>query len=180
MIRRAVILVFVALAFPAVASASTPKQYVLKHPKREHCKAHYIQKVEHGKRWCVRVTPTGMSLAVTSLTGSETIVQGLLWWGGTEKTGKPLANQTIRYTITDETTGKPIGLFTGRSNAFCGVVTAQTGTTDTFTGGPVSTYPRCTFAAPVTAPSADTLSVVGSFVGKSTYAPSRSKQEAFG
>lgn len=39
----------VALAFPTAASASTAKQYVLKHPKHERCKAHYTRKVEHIK-----------------------------------------------------------------------------------------------------------------------------------
>jgi len=35
-----------ALAFPIAALAGTAKQYVLKHPTREHCKAHYTRKVE--------------------------------------------------------------------------------------------------------------------------------------
>lgn len=50
--RRAILsasLVLAALAFPVGASASV-KQYVLKHPKREHCKAHYVKKVERVKK----------------------------------------------------------------------------------------------------------------------------------
>jgi hypothetical protein len=42
-------LVLAALAFPDGASASV-KQYVLKHPKREHCNAHYVKKVERVKK----------------------------------------------------------------------------------------------------------------------------------
>lgn len=55
-------LALIALAFPSAASASTVRKYVLKHPKREHCKAHYVKKVErvkvreHGKLVKVKET----------------------------------------------------------------------------------------------------------------------------
>ena len=57
-----VMLVLAALALSAVASASTVKQYVLKHPRREHCRTHYVKKVElvkkreHGKLVKVKET----------------------------------------------------------------------------------------------------------------------------
>lgn len=62
------------LAVPALAQAAT-KQYVLPHPKHEHCRAHYVKKVEtakereHGRTVkvhetvCVHVTPKAPSPA---------------------------------------------------------------------------------------------------------------------
>lgn len=44
-----VLAVLVTLLTPAVAQATT-KQYVLKHPKHEHCRAHYTRKVERVKK----------------------------------------------------------------------------------------------------------------------------------
>jgi hypothetical protein len=57
-------LAVVALALPASAAASHPR-YRLDHPRREHCRAHYVRKVEHVKRhgrkvretFCVYVPP---------------------------------------------------------------------------------------------------------------------------
>jgi hypothetical protein len=40
----------VMVAFFALVGAASAKQYVLKHPKREHCKAHYIKKTETTKK----------------------------------------------------------------------------------------------------------------------------------
>ncbi len=40
----------VALIVPSGAQAAPVKQYVLKHPKHEHCRAHYVRKVEYVKR----------------------------------------------------------------------------------------------------------------------------------
>jgi len=45
--RIALIAIALSLASSGIAQA---KQYVLKHPKREHCKAHYVRKVEHVKK----------------------------------------------------------------------------------------------------------------------------------
>jgi hypothetical protein len=68
------ITIAVSLAFAGSAQA---KQYVLKHPKREHCKAHYVRKVEHVKKRehgqlvkvketvCVYVTPKTSAKAKT-------------------------------------------------------------------------------------------------------------------
>jgi hypothetical protein len=56
-----VLAVLATLLVPAVAQATT-KQYVLPHPKREHCRAHYVKKVErvkvreHGRTVKVRET----------------------------------------------------------------------------------------------------------------------------
>jgi hypothetical protein len=53
----AALAVLVVLALPATASA----QYLLKHPKHEHCRAHYIKRVEKVRHrretFCVHVTP---------------------------------------------------------------------------------------------------------------------------
>jgi hypothetical protein len=49
--RRALILaVLVSLMAPTGAQAKPAKQYVLKHPKHEHCRANYVRKVEKVKR----------------------------------------------------------------------------------------------------------------------------------
>ena len=51
----------IAMAVPAVAQAA-PKSYLLAHPKREHCRAHYVKKLErvkkreHGKTTYVKET----------------------------------------------------------------------------------------------------------------------------
>jgi len=45
--RLALTALLAALAFATTASA---KQYILKHPKHEHCRAHYVRKVEKVKR----------------------------------------------------------------------------------------------------------------------------------
>jgi hypothetical protein len=42
----AILAALVTLVLPAVAGATPAKQYVLKHPRHEHCKAHYVKKVE--------------------------------------------------------------------------------------------------------------------------------------
>ena len=45
--RRAFALGTILLGLVAAVAAATPKhQYVLKHPKREHCKAHYMKKMK--------------------------------------------------------------------------------------------------------------------------------------
>lgn len=58
--------VLVSLAAPVSVLATTSnKPYQLKHPKHEHCRAHYVKRLEahrvHGKRvkqtWCVYVAP---------------------------------------------------------------------------------------------------------------------------
>jgi hypothetical protein len=58
----AALVVLVALAVPAGASA---QHYVLRHPKREHCRAHYVKKVETVKHRretvCVHVAPKPQS-----------------------------------------------------------------------------------------------------------------------
>lgn len=54
--------VAVSLAFAGTAQATPVKQYVLKHPKHEHCRAHYtrkvetVQKREHGRTVKVKET----------------------------------------------------------------------------------------------------------------------------
>jgi hypothetical protein len=100
-------------------------------------------------------------------------------FSGSEATGKPLANQTLHYTITDETTAQHVGSFTSPSNEGCGLVIAQSGGSETFSGRTVVPYPPCTVATPFTVPAAHLLSVVASFAGNSTYAPAASKSESF-
>jgi hypothetical protein len=177
-------LVLAALALPAVASASA-KQYVLKHPKREHCKAHYVKKVEHGKTWCVYKALTPTSTEVTaSIQGGlgqplYLAVSGTIWpgkyGGGTQLVGLP-----ISYTIKDATTGQTVGTFMGLSNLYatCTVVYTVERGVWTFTGQAVPPYSACAVST-VTMPAADVPAFTGSFAGNSTYAPSVSAQQAF-
>jgi hypothetical protein len=59
------LLAVLSAAIATSAAAAPTKQYLLKHPKRERCRAHYVRKARtvkiHGKHvrevWCVRVTP---------------------------------------------------------------------------------------------------------------------------
>jgi len=74
-----VLAVLATLLVPAVAQATT-KQYVLKHPKHEHCKAHYVKKNEKIKKreygrtvkvreiFCVYVAPKAPAKATTPVT----------------------------------------------------------------------------------------------------------------
>jgi hypothetical protein len=68
--KRLVIAVSVVLAAAATPAQATTKQYVLKHPKHEHCRAHYIKRTETVKKrehdrtvkvretLCIYVAPT--------------------------------------------------------------------------------------------------------------------------
>jgi hypothetical protein len=192
-------LVLAVLAFPAVASA-TVKQYVLRHPKREHCKAHYVRTVKHakvhGKRvqqvWCV-YTPPKPVLAPTETSVSASGVSStppgpaeepahFTVSGGISAGNMALVGLPIIYTITDATTGQTVGSFTGLSNSYasCAVVLHENeqGTTVTYIGEAVTPYAGCALA-PVSMPAADTPLFAGSFAGNSTYAPSVSKQVLF-
>jgi hypothetical protein len=194
--RRVVILTLAALALPAVASASTEKQYILRHPKHEHCKAHYVKKVERVKRKanrktvkvtetvCVYVKPSGpkpaptLTPTVTTVyafsedNGFHVYVRGTVSAGGMGLVGVP-----ITYTIRDFTTGQPAGSFTGPSDTHeaCSIVytTQGVGGVQTFTGE--SLYPDfvgCPLAAPISIPPLHLVELIGSFAGRSTYAPS--------
>jgi hypothetical protein len=55
--RYAIGALLIALAVSAVARAAT-KQYVLPHPSREHCRAHYIKKAETVKKRARNKTTT--------------------------------------------------------------------------------------------------------------------------
>jgi hypothetical protein len=69
--------VLATLLVPGVAAAKPVKQYVLRHPKREHCKAHYVKKAETVKKrehdrtvkvhetLCVYVAPKAPAKATT-------------------------------------------------------------------------------------------------------------------
>jgi hypothetical protein len=96
--QRAALIALVAAAvtaLPAVASASYVKQYILDHPKREHCKVRYVKKVErvtvHGRKVkdtvCIHVppkavVPTAAPPAPTpgqGPTSAEAVIYGLIF-----------------------------------------------------------------------------------------------------
>jgi hypothetical protein len=177
--RKALFLALVALAFPAGALASVGKQYVLRHPKRERCKAHYVKRVEHGKTWCVRLTPTYLAIDASAgapevnVMGVEVNVMGFLYTGTRNHEGARLLGQPIRFTITDATTGQPLGSFAGVSFAACTLrrtVNAQD-TIQTLAAEAIAPYPACALPAPVSLPAADEYGFTGAFAGSSTYAP---------
>lgn len=193
-----------ALAFPTVASAAPARSYVLKHPKREHCRAHYVRTVKHakvdGKRvqqvWCVYSPPKPVSPTLapteTSVSASETTLSPGLnpaerytyftVSGGISAGNMQLVGLPITYTITDATTGQMVGSFTGLSNVYavCAVVPRDNAqdTIVTYTGETVAPYSGCALA-PTSMPAADVHMFTGSFAGNSTYAPSVSKQVLF-
>jgi len=206
--RTALIFALAALTLPAVASASTGKQYVLPHPGRERCKAHYVKKVERVKvhkhhktvevkqTFCAytpppqdTMTPTTTFVSASEATRSAGLepaeqhvyfrVSGSILAGNMQVVGLP-----ITYTITDATTGQMVGSFTGLSNAYasCTVVLRANAqdTIKTYTGEAVGPAPyRPCALAPTSMPTGDVAVFTGSFAGNSTYAPSVSKQESF-
>lgn len=58
-------LITAALFFALGGTALASKQYVLKHPKHEHCKAHYVKKTKKGKTFCVYNAPKRAPVAST-------------------------------------------------------------------------------------------------------------------
>jgi hypothetical protein len=76
--RLALTALLAALAFATTASA---KQYILKHPKHEHCRTHYARKVEHIKRHhkrvrevvCTYVAPKPAKVVLPATTTPATI-----------------------------------------------------------------------------------------------------------
>lgn len=208
MIRSATIVILAALAFPAAASASAGKEYVLPHPGRERCKAHYVKKVERVKvhrhhktvevkrTFCAytpppqdTMTPTATFVSASATTRSPGLepaeqhvyfrVSGSILAGNMQVVGL-----RITYTITDATTGQMVGSFTGLSNAYasCTVVvrTNAQDTIRTYTGEAAGPAPYSACAlAPTSMPAGDVAVFTGSFAGNSTYAPSVSKQETF-
>lgn len=199
--RKLVVLTGILLASLAgVASASTNKSYVLKHPNREHCKVHYVRTVKrakvHGKRvqqvWCVYSPPKPTPAPTeTSVNASETTVSpGLnpserhtyFTVSGSILAGyTPLVGLPITYTITDATTGQTVGSFTGLSNVYASCTVVTSGALENlsiFTGEAIAPYSGCALAR-VSMPAADVPMLTGSFAGNSTYAPSVSKQVLF-
>jgi hypothetical protein len=178
--RKLIAVFAVAAAVLAVPAGASAQQYVLKHPKREHCRAHYVRKVEHGNTSCTLRAPTTMVVSAESETSggfageplvTYIAVRAALWSRGTQLVGLP-----IRYTITDATTGQFVGSFVGLSNAFatCTLVTSFNAqfTVKYFAGEPVVPHSACALAAPVSIPAADLPRFAASFAGNSTYAPS--------
>jgi hypothetical protein len=167
-----------ALAFPAPASASV-KRYFLKHPKREHCRAHYVNRVQHARTWCVRLRPTVVVVASSpseplDLNSHTELVEGLLHAGTRSHEVARVPGLPLRFTITDTTTRHRLGSFSGFSFVTCAfgrVINAQN-TTRTFAGEAAAPFPACAFAAPFTMPAADNYRLSVAFAGNSTFAPS--------
>jgi hypothetical protein len=86
----------VIVAFFALVGAASAKQYVLKHPKREHCKAHYIKKTETTKKHGHKIKQTVcIYVAPKSTTPTKTE-------SPKEETKSSLSTTTISTTTTPE------------------------------------------------------------------------------
>ena|SRR5271155_4804110 len=180
--RTTLIVVLAALVLPAAASASTGKQYVLPHPRRERCKAHYVKKVERIKgrkeTVCVYVAPKpatfvlvndeGVGLATgqdvrphVRVSGSATVV------GGHDLIGVP-----ITYTITNQSSGQALGSFTEPSDPVqpCALFLRTEGNTQMLVGEAEPPELACPIA--VSLPTGQLAELTGSFAGNSSYAPS--------
>jgi hypothetical protein len=140
-------IVLSALSLAAVACATTPKAYVLRHPTHERCKPHYARVVKRAKGrrrvWCLYRRPSAPSaptpqpttpLAPSAPTAQPTpglaptrtivVVAGESFptehysVEGTILSGTTrLTGVAIKYTITDARTGTVVGSFVGLSNA---------------------------------------------------------------
>lgn len=179
--RKALIFALAALAFPAAASASTSKQYVLPHPKREYCKAHYVKKVKRVKgrqeTVCTYVrTPTSSNVDISPRSAGLRGVSGSVWVGEAPYAGKQLLSLLVTYTISNAATGRAVETFTGVSNSYatCAIHVNVTETLIIFSGEAIWPYPGCPLAVPISIPAAEPgiLNVTASFAGNSTYAPS--------
>lgn len=164
-------------SFAGIASAATPKSYPLKHPNREHCKAHYVKKVERIKgskeTLCVYVAPklaTFVLLIDTQGDGHFSVSGSVKVVGGHDLIGVP-----ITYTITNEGTGKPLGSFTEPSDPVqpCALVLTEHEGTQTFAGEAAPPELACPIS--VSLPTGQLAVLSGSFAGNSTYGPSVSE-----
>jgi len=201
--RRAILtasLVLAALAFPVCASASV-RQYVLKHPNREHCKAHYVKRVErvkvHGRKvketFCVyqapkpapRPTPT-LTPTITVVTASEgyfipgqpsykTVSAGVDTLAAAP--GNGVIGVPVMVTVVNQATGAVLGSFTETSySPSCSIAKELSGGNWVLKGVAVSSYQGCPIGT-VTAPEGQGIGIEGSFAGNAQYAPSASKEE---
>lgn len=184
----------------ATSAAAAPGRYVLRHPTREHCKAHYVRKAKsvkvHGKRvrqvWCVRVKPkalTGRALTSTILTaidgpGSfsgqpQSKQVGAVVNSREAGAGNSLAGVPVTVTIDDRTTGAVVVSFTVTSYApRCAIVTEAVGGMWTFRGEALGTHEGCPIGT-VTASAADQIEILGAFAGNAQYAASSSAWAPF-
>jgi hypothetical protein len=189
--------VLAAAALPAAASAA-PGSYILKHPRREHCKARYIRKVKratvHGKKvrqvWCVSArhkltrAPTLTFLTVLERGGVlaeqppyKTVEAAV----DTHRSGRGnrLLGIPVTVTFANHATRAILGSFTEASYAApCTVVQELAGGQWVLKGQAVANHPGCAIAT-ITAPGPQGISVIGSFAGSARYAPSTSKAQLF-
>lgn len=206
--RRLVISAFLAPALLAPAGAQAANRYLLKHPKHEHCKAHYVRHVKrvHGKRrvYCVHVAPTKaapiapptpapapvsarvfkptflvVSTSPTPASEPRYFAVAAMLYAIGELTGQP-----INYTIRDTKNGQTVATFAGLSglsngHAACTVVYKVEGGVQTWTGQAVAPDPGCALGT-VTLSASDRAVLLGSFAGGAGYAGSASASVAFG
>ena len=121
----------------------------------------------------MRLTPTAMLISSAIAGPGELQLQGFLYAGTKGHEGAEL-RLPVRFAITDVTTGKSLGSFTGTSFKICTLATRvnEPNTVRTFTAEAFAPYPACALPAPISLPTADEYRLVGSFAGNSTYAPS--------
>jgi hypothetical protein len=88
----------------------------------------------------------------------------------------PLNGLPIEYTVTDSTSGQPIGSFSGVSGiySFCTVLYQSANGTQSFSGQVPTPLTGCAIG-PVSLPATDVVTVRASFAGNTTYAQSASE-----
>lgn len=193
-----ILIALAALVVSATADASASR-YLLRHPKHEHCRAHYERRVEHvrvgGHRvaltYCVRVAPReaptsthAVPPAPPTLASTLTLVSAenfpfqfavsgsVRVLGGADLIGTP-----ITFAIANWSSGQTLGSFTWPSDAPqpCALVYTIQGLTQTFTGEAKDSDPGCPLAAPVSMPTGQIPVLTGSFGGNGADAPSVSE-----
>lgn len=198
------ILAFGALALPTLASATPHKSYVLRHPNREHCKAHYVEKVERVKvrehhktvkvkeTFCVyqapkpapapKLTPTFTLVTATEgfspIPGQpsyKTVNAAVDTYAPAP--GNGVVGVPVTVTLVNQATGAVLGSFTETSDGpSCAIAKELSGGNWALKGEAVAGYSGCPMGA-VTAPEGQGIGIEGSFAGNAQYAPSASQDQ---
>lgn len=190
-----------AAIFAVAASASARTLYVLKHPKREHCKAHYVKKtrtVKHHRHKVKQTVCQYVAQGITPRPGKPPVIAppsavrptvtvlSVSWEGF----GRPYhvavegsvsvfdgaaLDVPITYTIRNQNTGQPLGSFTKLTDGPqpCAILYKVENNTQTYVGGWVNNIAGCPLAA-VSLPTGQVAQLVGSYAGDSTHQASES------
>lgn len=174
--------IVLAAAISLILPSATFGQYVLRHPGREHCRPHYVKKLERIKgrkeTVCVSAAPARATTFVVisdewagELGSRHTSVQGDI----KVLEGHDLIGTPIDFKITNEATGQLLGAFTEPSDPPkpCALTLRVEGDTQTIAGEAAPPEEACPIS--VSLPTGQLAVLTGSFAGNSSYAPSVSE-----